>query len=269
MPTPLGPDHVALITGASAGIGEALARQLAERGTSLALAARGADDLERVAEACRAMGADVLTAPTDVAEEAQCRAFVDAAADRFGHVDALVNNAGISMWARFDEMDSLEPLARIMQVNYFGAVACTHAALPHLKASRGRIVNVASLTALTGVPTRTGYAASKHAMAGFFDSLRIELADTGVTVTTAFPGFVATGVRRHAFGADGAPLGESPIQESAVMTPETCARLILRAADRRDREVVMTARGKIGRWARLIAPRLVDRMAQRAITQGR
>ena len=269
MPTPLGRDDVVLITGASAGIGEALAMQLAARGCRLVLAARGEDALEAVAEACRQRGAEALAVPTDVADEAQCRAFVEAAVERWGRVDALVNNAGISMWARFDEMDSLEPLRRIMDVNYFGAVACTHAALPHLKAARGRIVNVASLTGKTGVPTRTGYAASKHAMAGFFDSLRIELVDSGVTVTTAFPGFVATGVRRHAYGADGAPLGESPVRENEVMTADECARLVLRAADRRKREVVMTARGKLGQWAKLVAPGLVDRLAARAIERGK
>jgi len=269
MPAPLGKDAVVLITGGSAGIGEALALQLAGRGARLALAARSADALTAVAEACRARGGQALAIPTDVADEAACRAFVDAAAETYGRVDALVNNAGISMWARFDEMDDLAPLRRIMDVNYFGAVSCTHAALPHLLASHGRIVNVASLTGKTGVPTRTGYAASKHAMAGFFDSLRIELMDTGVTVTTAFPGFVATGVRRHAYGPDGAPLGDSPVQEDRVMTAETCARIILDAADARQREVVMTARGKLGQWAKLVAPGLVDRMARRAIEEGR
>ena len=269
MSASLGSGSVVLITGASAGIGEALAYQLADRRASLVLAARGADDLERVAEACRQRGAEALAVPTDVADEAQCRAFVGAGAERFGRIDALVNNAGVSMWARFDEMETLEPLRRIMDVNYFGAVYGTHAALPHLKAARGRIVNVASLTALTGVPTRTGYAASKHAMAGFFDSLRIELEASGVSVTTAYPGFVATGVRRHAFGASGEPLGKSPIQESEVMTPEECARLILHAADERKREVVMTLRGKLGRWAKLVVPGLVDRLARRAIEEGR
>ena len=269
MPDPLGKNAVVLVTGGSAGIGEAIALRLADRGARLALAARGADALEAVAEACRQRGAEALAVPTDVADEAACRAFVAAAVERFGRVDALVNNAGISMWARFDEMDDLEPLRQIMAVNYFGAVSCTHAALPHLKASRGRIVNVASLTGKTGVPTRTGYAASKHAMAGFFDSLRIELMDTGVSVTTAFPGFVATGVRRHAYGADGTPLGESPVQEDEVMTADECARIILDAADARKREVVMTARGKIGQWVKLIAPGLVDRLAKRAIEEGK
>jgi short-subunit dehydrogenase len=264
----IGPGSVVLLTGGSAGIGEALALRLADRRARLALAARGADGLERVAEACRQRGAEAAVFPTDVSDEAQCRAFVADAVERFGRADVLVNNAGISMWARFDELDSLEPLRRIMDVNYFGAVACTHAALPHLKASRGRVVTVASLTGKTGVPTRSGYAASKHALAGFFDSLRIELRDTGVSVTTVYPGFVATGVRRHAVGPDGQPLGESPVQEDQVMTADACARQILDAADKRRRELVMTARGKVGVWAKLVAPALVDRLAARAIERG-
>ena len=128
---------------------------------------------------------------------------------------------------------------------------------------------MSSLAGRPGVPTRTGYAASKHAMTGFFDSLRIELADDGVSVTMAYPGFVATGVRRHAVGPDGRPLGESPVQEHAVMTPEECARLVLRAAARRDRDLVMTARGRVGQWLKLIAPGLTDRIARRAIEKGR
>ena len=267
MPAPFARAAIVL-TGASSGIGRALALQLADQGARLALAARGADELEAAADACRGRGAEALAVPTDVSDEDQCRALVARAVEAFGRLDVLVNNAGVSMWARFDEMDDLTPLRRIMDVNYFGAVYCTHAALPHLKATRGRIVNVASLTGKTGVPTRTGYAASKHAMAGFFDSLRIELRGSGVSVTTVYPGFVATGVRRHAYGPDGAPLGESPVREDDVMTAEECARLTLHAAAARKRELVMTARGKIGQWAKLIAPGLVDRVAARAIERG-
>lgn len=265
--------NVVVVTGASSGIGRALARQLAERGAWLALAARSAAELEAAAEECRAAGraagARVLAVPTDVAEEAGCRALVARAVAELGRVDTLVNNAGVSMWARFDALRDLAPIERIMRVNYLGAVYCTHAALPHLVASRGRIVGVSSLAGKTGVPTRTAYAASKHAMAGFFDSLRIELAPLGVSVTMIYPGFVATGVRRHAFGPDGRPLGESPVREREVMTADDCARRIVRAIERREREVVMTARGRVGQWLRLVAPTLTDAIARRAIERGK
>ena len=187
----------------------------------------------------------------------------------FGRLDVLIANAGISMWARFDELRDCTALERIMQVNYFGAVYCAFHALPHLKRSRGRIVGVSSLTGKTGVPTRTGYAASKHAMAGFFDSLRIELAEQGVSVTMIYPGFVATGVRRHAFGPDGRPLGDSPVREGEVMSAEECARITLAAAARRKREGVMTLRAKVGQWLKLVAPDVTDGIAKRAIERGK
>jgi short-subunit dehydrogenase len=186
----------------------------------------------------------------------------------FGRVDALVNNAGMSMWARFEEIRDLAVLERIMQVNYMGAVYCTHHALPYLREARGRLVGISSLAGRTGVPTRTGYAASKHAMTGFFDSLRIELEGSGVTVTMIYPGFVATGIRENATGPDGLPILVSPVREGEVMSAAECAARIVRAIERREREVVMTARGRIGLWLKLLAPSLVDRIARRAIERG-
>ena len=262
-------DNVVVITGASEGIGRELARQLADQGAWLSLAARDAAKLEAAAEECRARGGRAIAVPTDVADEAQCRRLIERTVEEYGRIDTLVNNAGLSMWARFDEVTDLAPFERMMRVNYLGSVYCTHAALPYLKRSRGRIVGVSSLTGRAGVPTRSGYAATKHAMAGFFDSLRIELADEGVSVTMVYPGFVSTGIRQRAFGPDGRPLGSSPVRESEVMTPEECARQIVRAAARRRRELLMTARAKVGAWLKLVAPGLVDRIARRAIERGR
>lgn len=262
-------ENVVVVTGASDGIGRELALRLAEQGAWLALAARDAARLEAVAAECRARGGRAVAVPTDVAEEAQCRALIDRTVAEYGRVDTLVNNAGISMWARFDEVTDLAPFQRMMQVNYFGALYCTHAALPHLKRTRGRIVGVSSLTGRAGVPTRSGYAATKHAMAGFFDSLRIELADEGVTVTMVYPGFVSTGIRERAYGADGTPLRASPVREAEVMTPGECVRQIVAAMASRRRELIMTLRGKVGAWIKLVAPGVVDRIARRAIEQGR
>lgn len=264
-------ENVVVVTGASSGIGAELARRLAEGGAWLALAARDAARLEEVAAECRARGGRALAVPTDVADEAQCAALVERTAAEYGRLDTLVNNAGLSMWARFDEVTDLSIFERIMRVNYLGSVWCTHHALPHLKRSRGRIVGVSSLTGKTGVPTRSAYAASKHAMAGFFDSLRIELEGTGVSVTMVYPGFVSTEIRERAFGPDGRPLGagNSPVREREVMTAEECARRIVDAAAARRREVVMTARARVGQWLKLIAPGVVDRIARNAIAKGR
>ena len=261
--------QVVIVTGASHGIGAHVATQLATQGAKLVLAARRAAELEQSAAACRAAGAEALVVPTDVTSPAECERLIASAVEKFGRVDMLVNNAGLGMWSRVDAVHDLTIFERVMQVNYFGAVYCTVHALPHLKKSRGRIVCVSSLAGRTGVPLRSGYAASKHAMAGFFDSLRIELADTGVTVTIVNPGFVGTGTQGRNLGADGAPLGVSPVNAAAVMTPEECARITVAAAAARRREVVMTARGKLGLWLKLIAPGLVDRMTAKAISQGK
>jgi short-subunit dehydrogenase len=146
---------------------------------------------------------------------------------------------------------------------------CTYYALPYLKQTHGRLVGVSSLAGKNGVPTRSGYAATKHVIAGFFDSLRIELADSGETVMLIYPGFVTAEIREGAVGADGQPPGRSPVREGEVMTTEECACLMIKAMARRKREEVMTARGKLGPWVKLIAPGVVDRMARQAIEEGK
>jgi len=257
---------VALVTGASAGIGRALALRLAARGMQLGLAARGAGELEAVANEVRALGVRALAVPTDVAEPEQCKRFVDRCGSELGGVDVLVNNAGIGMWARFADVKDLSIYERMMRINYLGAVWTTHAALPHLVRGRGLVVAISSLTGKTGVPTRSGYAASKHAMQGFFDSIRIELAPSGVDVSVISPGFVATDIRKRGFGADGRPVGESPRDEDRDTMPlDVCVARIERAILGREREVVMTARAKVGQWLKLVAPGAVDRIAARAV----
>ena len=248
-----------LVTGASRGIGREMALQLALDGARIALMARDRSDLEETAAACRRLGAQALIVPGDVGVEADCAAAVHQACVEFGTLDMLIANAGISMLSSFEDLDDLEPLERTMRVNYFGAVYSAKYALPSLIASRGRLVAVASLTALTGVPTRTGYAASKHAMRGFFDSLRIEVRRHGVSVTVAYPGFVDTGIRQRAVG-EGSGRSSGPL-----MTASDCSSRILRAAARRQREVVMTSKGRMGRWLKLVAPDLVDRIAARSV----
>jgi short-subunit dehydrogenase len=260
---------VVVITGASRGIGAELARQLGRRGARLVLAARDTAALEGVAAECREAGGSAITVRADVTQERDCQAVMSGAALAYGRIDVLVNNAGATMWARFEDIVDLSVFERIMQVNYLGAVYCTSHALPLLRESKGLIVGISSLAGRVGVPTRTGYAASKHAMAGFFDSLRIELADGGVGVTMIYPGYVATGIRENATGRDGQPVLVSPVKEDEVMGVEECVARIVRAIERREREVVMTARGKIGLWLRLVAPGWVDRIARRAVERGR
>jgi short-subunit dehydrogenase len=256
-----------LISGASEGIGRALALELAAQGARLALNARSEARLREAARDCARFGAEVLAIPGDVAQRQDCQRMVEAAIGRFGSLDTLVNNAGITMWSRFDAVQDFSVFERLLAVNYLGAVYLTAAALPHLKQARGLIVAVASIAGLTGVPERTGYAASKHAMVGFFESLRIELRGSGVAVSIIAPDFVASQIHRRAVGPDGKPLGQTPMQESRIMTAQACAQLMVRAMQRRQRLAILSARGRLGRWARLIAPGWVDGIAQRAIRE--
>jgi len=261
----LEPGAVAVVTGASEGIGRALAVALAERGARLVIAARDAARLEEVAAVCMSRGGQCIAVPTDVGDEPSCRRLIERTIEAYGRLDVLINNAGITMWAKFEALADCAILETVMRVNYFGAAWLTWCALPHLKRSQGRIVAIASVAGLTGVPERSAYAASKHAMVGLFESLRIELAPTGVTVTIVAPDFVLTQIHRRAFGPDGRALGTSPMQEARLTSAEACARRILRAIDRRERLALTSLRSRVGLWLRLVAPALVDRIAARAI----
>jgi short-subunit dehydrogenase len=260
---------VVVVTGASQGIGKALCLELAAQRPKLVLAARDETALAAVAAECRARGAEALVVPTDVSDEAACRNLVERTVDRYSSVFVLVNNAGIGMLARFEDVTDLSLYDRLMRVNYLGSVYPTFYALPHLKRSRGQIVAVSSLVGLAGVPMRTAYAATKHAQMGFFDSLRIELRDAGVAVTVIAPYFVRSEIRRRSPGPDGRTIEASPVRESEIMSAEECARLIARAMERRQRMLVMSFKGKLGRWLKLFAPALVDRMAAAAVRKGK
>jgi short-subunit dehydrogenase len=239
---------VVVVTGASQGIGKALSLELAAQRPRLVLAARDEGALEEVAS---------------------CRALVQRTVEGFGGIDVLVNNAGMGMLARFEDVTDLSLYERLMRVNYLGSVYPTFYALPHLKRSRGQVVAVSSLAGLAGVPMRTAYAATKHAQIGFFDSLRVELMGTGVSVTVVAPYFVQSEIRRRSPGPDGRTVEASPVKEGEIMSAEECARRIVRAMEKRQRMLVMTLKGKLGRWVKLVVPGLVDRMAAAAVRKGR
>jgi len=264
--------EVILITGGSDGIGAEMARQLAARhrqDLALVLAGRSQEKLDAVAAQCRALGSEVLTVAMDVAVEAQCRDLVDQAVRRFGRLDTLVNNAGVSAQALFEDVEAqdLHWYETLMRVNLWGSVWCTHAALPHIKAARGRIVAVSSLSGLLGIPGRSAYAATKFAMTGFFEALRAEMKGAGVSVTIAYPGVVTTQLRHRGYNARGEAAGFSGLREDDAMTVQECARLIVEGLQRRQRDIVMTAKGKIGRFLKLVAPGVVEDMALAALKQ--
>ena len=240
-------DNVVIITGASSGIGAELARQLSAQGAKIVLGARNTELLHVVRNSCANPG-DIRVVRCDVNDKEQCKHLIEETVSSFSRIDTLINNAGIGMHSNFEDLADPDVLDDVMRVNYLGSAYCTYYALPYIRKTRGRIVAVSSLTGKAGVPSRTGYAASKHAMAGFFDSLRIELAGSGVTVTVAYPGFVDTGIGERALGADGLPMGDRAFMRDGVMTTEECCRLIVETAGARKREIIMTLTARLGQW---------------------
>lgn len=256
-------ENVVILTGASYGIGQHLALQLADQGAWLALAARNSLKLEEVSEQCHQRGGKAVVIRTDVAVQSQCQNLIEYTVAKYGRIDTLINNAGFGLACRFDALQDLTLFEKVVQVNFFGSVYCTHYALPYLKESRGRLVGVSSLRGKYPSATADGYGASKHAMAGFFDSLRNELVESGVSVTMIYPGWVCTGISGRALRADGKPTGKISIHEEGAMPVDDCARQIIQAASLRKREVVMTLMGKLGLWIRLIVPGVVDRATRK------
>jgi len=246
-----------------------MALQLAAQGAWLSLASRRRDTLEELAAECRALGGRALVVETDVAEESQCKRLIEKTVVEYGRIDTLINNAGITIWAKFEDMKVLFPFEKVMQVNYLGSLYCTYYALPYLKESRGRLAAISSMAGRTGVPFRSGYSASKFALSGFFETLRIELAYTGISVTMIFPDFVQTNTRLQAFGPDGTHVNRSTVREGAVMGAETAADIILKAIVRRKREEIMSLRGKFGKYIKPFFPALIDRIARRAVEKGK
>lgn len=262
-------DRVIVVTGASEGIGRALCLALAPQQPKLVLAARNSERLQALRETVESHGAETMAVSTDVGERQACRDLIEKVVSRFDRLDVLVNNAGRTMWTTLEDLTDVSIMEQLIRVNYLGAAYCTYFALPHLKKSRGRIVGISSVAGMNGVPTRTAYSASKHAMFGFFDSLRIELLGSGVSVTMIAPDFVLSELHRRAFGKDGKPLGKSPLQEDKVMTADECAARIVTAMANRERLAILSLRGKLGRWIKLIAPGLIDRIAAKAIQEAR
>lgn len=260
-------ENVTIITGASSGIGQQLAFKLAEQGAWLSLAARDVESLQEVANTCSHLGGKVIVVQTDVSDKSQCRNLIEKTVEKYGRIDTLVNNAGFAVASRFTDMKDLAVFEKIIQVNFLGGVYCTHYALPHLLKSSGRLVAVSSLRGRLPSGTADGYGASKHAMAEFYSSLRNELTETGVTVTVIYPSWVKTGITGRALRADGTKKGVVSSHEDKGMAADKCAKIIVAAAGKRKREVVMTFEGKLGLWLRLIAPELVDRILKNKTDQ--
>ncbi|MBN1924375.1 MAG: SDR family oxidoreductase [Prolixibacteraceae bacterium] len=248
---------VVIITGASSGIGEALARKYSQKGFNLVLAARS---YEKLIELEKELQGNILCVKADVSIENDCKTIIDLAIDRFGKIDILINNAGISMRAAFSECDT-SVLKRVMDVNFWGTVYCTKYALPHILQSSGSIVGIISIAGHIGLPGRTGYSASKYAMRGFLDALRTEYLDRKLHVLVAAPGFIASNIRENALTANGSSQGMTPRDEKSMMTAGQCAEIIYSAVKKRKREIVLTFfEGKLAVFLNKWLPRLVERV---------
>jgi short-subunit dehydrogenase len=230
-------NKVVVITGASSGIGKALAEKYASEGWNLALAARRIERLQELEKQFPQI--EILTVKTDVTIELDCKNLIEKTVEKFGRIDILINNAGISMRAVLENLD-LEVIRSVMDVNFWGTVYCTKYALPWLLKSKGSLVGVISVGGYVGLPGRSGYSASKFAMRGFLDSVRVENRRSGLHVLIAAPGFTTSEIRKHALVADGSQQGETPRNENKMMSAEECARHIYRAVKRRQRKIILT-----------------------------
>ncbi|UPT65753.1 MAG: SDR family oxidoreductase [Sphingobacteriales bacterium JAD_PAG50586_3] len=252
-------DKVVIVTGASSGIGLACAEEFAARGAKVVLAARSIDALTALKTKLEAQGTQTLVVATDVSKEADCQNLVEQTVNTFGQIDILVNNAGLSMRAAFNDAD-LDVLRKLIDVNFWGTVYCTKYALPYILKTGGTVVGVSSIAGFKGLPGRTGYSASKFAMNGFLESLRIENLNKGINVLTVCPGFTASNIRNVALGKDGKAQGESPRDEQKMMQPEEVAKHMVKAILKRKKLIVLTIQGKLTVLLNKLFPAWVDKL---------
>jgi short-subunit dehydrogenase len=253
-------NKVVIVTGGSDGIGKALIKLLIEAGARVATCGRHYDKLYALQmEYSQVM---LHTMVCDVSNEEECNRFIHSTVETFGTIDVLINNAGISMRSLFDDAD-MDVIRKLMGVNFMGAVYCTKAALPYILEQKGTIVGVSSTAGYRGLPGRSGYSASKFALQGWLESLRIELHDSGVHVMWVSPGFTASNIRNVALDSHGNKQTENPLDESKLMSAETCARYILTAIEKRKRVLVLTFTGKLTVFLNKFFPSLADKLVYR------
>ena len=249
---------VAIVTGASSGIGLATATLLAKYKAKVVLAARSEDKLNEI---CKDLSqySEVISVKTDVSVESDCQNLVEQTVKRFGQIDILINNAGISMRAMFKDLD-LNVIRRLMDVNFWGTVYCTKYALPYILENKGSIVGVISTAGYKGLPGRTGYSASKFAINGFLDTLRSEHLYDGLHVMIYAPGFTSSNIRKTALMADGSQQGETPREEGKMMTSERVAEIMLNHIRKRSRRATLTFTSKLLLVLTRLFPTITDHM---------
>jgi dehydrogenase/reductase SDR family member 7B len=252
-------EKVVIITGASSGIGRALAFECGKRGAKLVISARNREKLDEVARSLEKSGVEVIVVKTDVSVEEDCRELIRRTVDKYGKIDVLINNAGISMRAIFADVE-LDVIRRLMDTNFWGTVYCTKYAMPYLLQSKGSVVAVSSVAGYKGLPGRTGYSSSKFAIQGLLEVIRIENMKKGLHVLIACPGFTTSNIRNVALSGNGTQQGETPLDESSLMPAETVAVKIADAIGKRKRTVIMTTQGKMTVLLNKFFPAFMDKM---------
>jgi short-subunit dehydrogenase len=250
-------DKVVAITGGSDGIGKALVDLCIAAGAKVATCARNYDKLYTLQ--LQYPNVMLHTITCDVSKEADCRRFIESTIKTFGGIDILINNAGISMRALFNDAD-IDVIKKVMDVNFFGSVYCTKYALPSIMERKGTIVGVSSIAGYRGLPGRAAYSASKFALQGWLEAIRTELLHTGVHVMWVCPGFTASNIRNAALNEKGEAQGESPLDEASLMTAEACSLEIVKAIENRKRTLVLTFNGKRTIFMNKLFPGLTDKL---------
>lgn len=257
---------VVLITGASSGVGKACALEFAERGASVVLAARNEEELKKVESLILSKNGTAFSVRADIKLENDCKNLIERAIEKYGKLDVLINNAGISMRANFKDLD-MSVIKEVMDTNFYGAVYCTKYALPYLLTQKGMVIGISSISGLTPLPGRTGYCASKCALDGFLNTLRIENLRQGLRVLVVHPGFTTSNIRNKALNKDGVPQTYSPRDEEKMIPAEKVARIIADATLANKRELILTSQGKIIVWLFRFFPGLTDRVLLREMSK--
>lgn len=252
-------DKIVIITGGSSGIGKALAYEFGRKGAKILITGRRAVQLKEAAAELRSEGIEVVTMVADVSKEEDNRQMAQLAIEHYGGIDVLINNAGISMRALFEEVD-LEVIRQVMDINFYGSVFATKYCLPSIIERRGSVVGISSIAGYRGLPGRVGYSASKFALQGFLESLRTEMIPKNVHVLTACPGFTTSNIREASLTRDGSHQGISPRDEKKMMSAETCATLIYNAVKKRKKHLILTTQGKVTVWLNKWFPGFMDQM---------
>ena len=252
-------DKIVVITGGTDGIGKALVDEMIKQGAKIATCGRNQDKLYNLQVQYSNELLHAVVA--DVSNEQDCRRFIDSTINTFGGIDVLINNAGISMRALVKDTD-LSTLKKVMDINFWGTVYCTKFALNEIIKRKGTIVGVSSIAGYRGLPGRSGYSASKHAVNGWLEALRTELLNTGVNVMWVCPGFTTSNIRNMALNKEAKPQGESPMDEGKMMSAEECARHIIKAIEKRKRTLVLTFTGKQTVLLNKFFPKWADKLVR-------